>query len=114
LDVDQIERVRRDVGAIEAVGRAAVPRDDHRSTLEGRESRVVLHATGDVLVISKRQPTLPAAIVDGRQPEHPMRSGHRQAAKRMRVQDGEQHVVHADADSEDQHRGDRKAAVPVQ
>jgi hypothetical protein len=32
----------------------------------------------------------------------------------MRVQDGEQHGVHADADPEDQHRGDRKAAVPVQ
>ena len=111
LDTQQREGAGGRVGAVEPFGRMAVTRDDHRHAAECGDPGELARRGPDVVEIGKRHTPVGALGVDRRDEEDPPGLRNRQAANRVGVQDREQHVVHADADAEHEHRGHGKARI---
>ncbi len=87
--------------------------EDGRSAIERGKAHHVLHAGSKILVIRVRDATIGRTVVERGDVDDPLDVTDGQTSNRVRIQDGEQHVVHADPESEHEQRGDAVGAVPA-
>jgi hypothetical protein len=111
---DQVERVGGHVRRVEPLRGTRIAADgDGRGGERGDGVQAARRVT-DCREVFVRNSAVRTAIVEGGNVKDTVGAGDRESAHRMRVQDREEHVVHADADGEHEDGGGGEAAIAPQ